>query len=1396
MGTRALWRFDEYAASQRPRDAIAAVADMTQIPPYFQSGAQISSLIGGVWKGGWSADQGAATISPIFGGVTFGTPVGTLAYSPGALGGSDKAFAFNTAGTSLDGGNNYDVGANDDLGLMWVGKWTAPPPAYGTILSKVSAAFGNGWALTGTDGSLISLSIGAGGGGIVGAYVGPGTGQPEGYAYGDWHLGLAGMDRTSTKARLVIVNLRSLVVTISTLNTITPGSASVGNSVVLGNSPWVAANYSTFQLSQFYIAHGVGAFAGIPTDLQARALAAANALLSAPAVVDAATGRGRSFVAQSRHGYEGADVVAGSTLLTRDASVQALVKWDFADQAASMGWLATKIGNVEGAWDTGASSVESFVGDGGVEWTQPTMGGNQAFIVGLCDVDTASSYNDIDRGIFCDGVSQYRVLDLQAVVLTAACTTGDVFRVMREGTAVKYYKNGVVVWTSGAAISATLPLFVDTSIAYLTSVNPTSQIREIRRIVAGAYAPITWQRLDGERLDPLSNIAGTLYAHGKGTAAADFLSAGVELRVVNPSSGVGELRWLWQNAAGTLKRQAGGYFAAPTDGSSVLLTATRRWVSPTSAILRYFVGGQMLAEVETADGDIGGGTAGVTTIGARYDGAAWVDFFDGVIDELRVVDYELTPEEIAATWRRIAELQPDGYRTMRDLMQPGLPISDDPSSRVQSDLRTLGNALGYGSSQVENVRDNLMPDRAYGAVLNRWERITQKPAKPTDSVDKRRARVVGHLGKRDGVSPPGVQNALAELFAMRAADIPIIAFDNTIREQWAALEGERWLTAVNGTSVNTIAGALLTKSGGVNATWDSGASASTRIIGDGRIDVFAPLPAANEQKIFGFTDLVVPLHNSATKWALQFGRTANNSLDVRESDAVVFSTTFAVNDWLTVRRRGRVVEYMKNETVIYTSTIPAVGSLAADFSLFNTTPSYFQNIRLTKDAASEVELLFDLRANVTFTLSSVQPWGSRLKKIGGATGNVTDNTIQSTDTIAGDGYVEAVADAAVSAAGRLFGLSVAGSALGFAGIQYAWYLLSDSTLRVYESGVDRGLFGSPYAAGDVLRVERIGSTVVYKKNGAIVYTSAIATLDPLCAVAVMEHIGGTTSSLDAVRLYDNGVRIPPTWGTAINVSTTNDALRVAVGGATNAQWDQSAFDGIRCIQSVESSRAVTGANPFNALHAFCAVDPITLATSTEAGIVLWDPTMSPQMFLFFGVRNNAGTFQVGYELFRGAGDGNPNTAWTVLATTSLTKHWLRLRPFTGSFGGASFEHPYQLSWSTTGNAEAQLSSSGLITWRRPVGWWGFYTRTIGGSSGGAFDVRFSEVQMRNALGTRPFYWYALRDPSLPGVPDMQSARVVAGQLAQAFTIGRVCSRRSFLLDDPLCTCDGGPMGGL
>jgi len=283
----------------------------------------------------------------------------------------------------------------------------------------------------------------------------------------------------------------------------------------------------------------------------------------------------------------------------------------------------------------------------------------------------------------------------------------------------------------------------------------------------------------------------TLIARGKGNSAAEYHPFALEIRLINTPSLIGEVAWLWQDGAGVEKSQIGGHFQAPASGF-VLLTATRRWVSSTEVILRYYAGDELLAEVPSVDGSIGGGTTGQMAIGTRYSGGAYTYFYGGKIDQLQVYDRELTAEEVRGTYERIVYHQPRAISMVRELHPPGFPISGDPTSRVQRETIIWGNALGYAAAQAENVRDNVLPDRAYGEVLEAWERITAQSPKPGDAIDDRRARVVARMRQRQGVSVPGIKAALEGLIDTDPDNLEILGFDQTVTDSFATLSDLRW----------------------------------------------------------------------------------------------------------------------------------------------------------------------------------------------------------------------------------------------------------------------------------------------------------------------------------------------------------------------------------------------------------------------------------------------------------------------------------------------------------------------------------------------------------------------------------------------------------------------------
>lgn len=655
MRTRALWRFNETVAEQRPIDAIGAVAELNQSPIEFGTPDALRRAIGwGQWQVGWHFNELAGNLNAAFGGTAL-VPLSSPLYGLAGVHPGDRSIGFDSAADAFSGGDVYDITDVDDFGFAWAGQWVAAPGNEMIVgkddyISNPNAR----WDIYTDTGSIRMSTVSASGVVEASVAVAALVGLP--------HVGIGVVSRNPGKSRVAVRSLSGISVVSPEAS---PFAETMANAApfLIGARLGAQAPIS-LRLMSAYLGVGPGAMSGLSANLGTAIENFANAVSSAVAVVDAAAGRGRSFVALSGHGLEAADVVSGDTLLTRNCSVQALVRWDLQDQAAATSWDITGITgdwNVEGS--VGLSSLSTLEGDGYLEFS--AVNGGQWYQVGLTPSDTTTTFAEPGvRAIMLrqDGTDDYHVRlsgGAEATFVGPWLTT-DVWRIQRVGTTMTFYRNGALLHTSVTPSSG--PLRID-----ITALATNASVTNLILVSAGQRIPITWQKIIN--CNPTPTIHGTLYARGKATSAAEYLGAGVELRVVNAAQGIGELAWLWQDTAGVLKRQVGGHFAPPADGY-LLLTATRRWVSSTKVILRYFLGGRMLAEIESVDGDIGGGDAGTTSIGARFDGTKWGDFFDGVIDELQVVDYELAPDEVAAIWERITKGSKYA-RMMGALLPPG-----------------------------------------------------------------------------------------------------------------------------------------------------------------------------------------------------------------------------------------------------------------------------------------------------------------------------------------------------------------------------------------------------------------------------------------------------------------------------------------------------------------------------------------------------------------------------------------------------------------------------------------------------------------------------------------------------------------------------------------------------
>lgn len=336
-----------------------------------------------------------------------------------------------------------------------------------------------------------------------------------------------------------------------------------------------------------------------------------------------------------------------------------------------------------------------------------------------------------------------------------------------------------------------------------------------------ALQDVTIQTIVAPKSGIMTSVPGVVIQRGDldGTTP-ESVAYGLDIFEFTP--GQMTIHMFWSDSLGIIHRGGGATYQHPGDGEFVLITATRRWNSPTSATYRYYVADQLLGETTVTSsiaGAITGGTTGHTCIGASKSAGAWSNFLGAKIDDLRVVDYEMSHDEVRETWRRLSVHQPNGVAMFDGLSPPGVRWYKNPGNRIAAFVKIIGELLGVVIARTEELRANWLPDQAYADLIARWESVLEISAKPNDSLDTRRSRVIAFLSRLRGYSVPAIQQILSELLALLPAQIQILQFSNLITDTLATLNSLRWLTG-SGAAWSIVGGQLqVLANAGSNIQW-------------------------------------------------------------------------------------------------------------------------------------------------------------------------------------------------------------------------------------------------------------------------------------------------------------------------------------------------------------------------------------------------------------------------------------------------------------------------------------------------------------------------------------------------------------------------------------------------
>lgn len=292
----------------------------------------------------------------------------------------------------------------------------------------------------------------------------------------------------------------------------------------------------------------------------------------------------------------------------------------------------------------------------------------------------------------------------------------------------------------------------------------------------------------------------------------------------------------------------------------------------------------------------------------------------------------------------------------------------------------------------------------------------------------------------------------------------------------------------------TVNGASLTKT--APNGWGNAGAITSRSITQGNGFVQFTTAEANRGKIAGLSTTDANQSYNTVRFGILLG--ANAAVQVYESGTLrgTFGT-YTAGMTFRVAYTGGQVQYSRDGTVFYTSTLAPAYPAFADVALF-TTGATVQNVTLEES----------FWANVV----GAEAIGNRLVKTA-ADGYGNAGAVSLATIVDGDGHVEF--STAEANRGKSVGLGNADTDQSYEDIEFAIQLGAGGSVQVYEAGVPRGSFGN-YAPNDVFRVAVVGGVVQYLQNGTVFYTSAVAPTYPLVADAALFSQGASVTNVSVV----------------------------------------------------------------------------------------------------------------------------------------------------------------------------------------------------------------------------------------------------------------------------------------
>lgn len=338
--------------------------------------------------------------------------------------------------------------------------------------------------------------------------------------------------------------------------------------------------------------------------------------------------------------------------------------------------------------------------------------------------------------------------------------------------------------------------------------------------------------------------------------------------------------------------------------------------------------------------------------------------------------------------------------------------------------------------------------------------------------------------------------------------------------------------------------------------WNAGASSTNTISClDGYVE--ATVTEAGTARMFGLGTDDVDQAATDIEWALYLR--ADNQLEVRESGGAIATVgTYAPGDLLQILvQPSGAVSYYRNGSILHASSVAAqLGATLRLDTSFSTLGGSLGGLRVVDTQGTSPSGIVcwknmvgtQLRADGIFQSTQATGW---------------THGASSVHSIEGDGYVETVV--AETNSYRMIGLSSSDLSPSDTDIEYALHLGGTATLAV-RGPATIGTSVSLYQTGDVLRVERQGTDVLFLQNGVIRDIAGDQAAGPLYVDTSLFDVGST---LETVRLKAcDSSAFPCTdllgWQRPIGLEYTASSLRMSEGRSNAWNVGTASTQSIHC----------------------------------------------------------------------------------------------------------------------------------------------------------------------------------------------------------------------------------------